>query len=618
MQDWRGAPRIAEIFEREKGPADLFGACIILSHTGFEQLTAQSWREHARAGSEAVQFEIAQMNNGGALADAADDAIRRHTAQQGSEIGIVGRIFAHDGVLDRTADLGVDEAPDRIKARVAIGTKIGFVLDVNRERNAASFSYFAQTGFEAHSVARIAARQYEDGWKTMLANERGLIDGPAVGGSDGGNDREISGERRNPVDELVIIGERDVIEKRVAAINHVGYAMLLQVAENSLVLDEIDRAAGIALPRKRRDRIHARRLGRTGRGGHADTPNGSLLQEFFTRHVGHLWSEITSSLYNDGFTVLELISSTVRDHAEALRSEFQSAKPFRHLVLNDFLTPDFCRQLMAEFPAFDPNKARNELGELGGKAVFTNLPRLGPAYARLDKMLGNREFLGFMGQITGIPDLLYDPDYVGGGTHENLHGQDLDPHVDFNYHPVTQLHRRLNLIIFLNPEWQEEWGGALELHLNPWLPPDENPLETIVPISNRAVVFETSEISWHGFKRISLPPEKRHLSRRSIAVYYYTKRRPEEEVASPHSTIYVPRPLPETIKTGHTLSQADVDLVRVLVARRDQQIRFLYEREKEFSTAVQVMMGSKAYRFYMTMILPLRKPWSWFKTRHLR
>jgi len=333
---------------------------------------------------------------------------------------------------------------------------------------------------------------------------------------------------------------------------------------------------------------------------------------------GSGWSEATFSLYNDEGTVLELISAAVRDRAESLRGAFQSAQPFRHLVMDDFLTAEFCRELMAEFPAFDANKARNELGEVGGKAVFTNLPRLGPAYGRLDGMLRNREFLGFMGEITGIRDLLYDPDYVGGGTHENLDGQDLDPHVDFNYHPTTHLHRRLNLIIFLNPEWREEWGGALELHVNPWLPAEENPLKTIVPVANRAVVFETSEISWHGFKRINLPAEKKNISRRSIAVYYYTKQRPADEVASPHSTIYVPRPLPDRFQAGTTLGQEDVDTLRVLVARRDQQIRFLYEREKEFSTAVQVMMGSKAYRFYMTVIQPLRKPWSWYKTRHLR
>jgi Rps23 Pro-64 3,4-dihydroxylase Tpa1-like proline 4-hydroxylase len=318
--------------------------------------------------------------------------------------------------------------------------------------------------------------------------------------------------------------------------------------------------------------------------------------------------------YNDIFTVLEFISAAVRERAEALRGEFQSATPFRHVVMDDFLTPVFCGQLMAEFPPFDPKKARNEFGEVGGKAVFMNLPQLGPAYSVLDKMLRNRKFLSFMGRITGIPDLLYDRNYVGGGTHENLDGQDLDPHVDFNYHPDTYLYRRLNLIIFLNPEWRKEWGGVLELHVNPWLPAEKNPLKTIVPVANRAVVFETSEVSWHGFNRISLPPEKRHLSRRSIAVYYYTKRRPADAAGLPHSTIYVPRPLPAHIQAGYTLSEEDVDALRTLVVRRNMQIRFLYGRDKEFSTAVQVIMRSRAYRFYMMMIHPLR---SWLKTWHL-
>ena len=316
--------------------------------------------------------------------------------------------------------------------------------------------------------------------------------------------------------------------------------------------------------------------------------------------------------------MLELIQPAIRDRAEALQREFETASPFRHLVMDDFLMPEFCGELLAEFPAFDREKARNEMGEVGGKAVMTNLPLLGPSYSRLDAMLRHRAFLRFMGEVTGIADLLYDPKYVGGGTHENLDGQDLDPHVDFNYHPVTQLHRRLNLIVFLNPEWRAEWGGALELHANPWRTEDETPVKTIVPVLNRAVVFETSEISWHGFRRINLPADKKHLSRRSIAVYYYTKRRPEAEVALAHSTIYVPRPLPEQIRAGHTLQPEDVEELQSLVSRRDRMIRFLYEREKEISPEARATVGSRSYKLYMKLIQPVRKPWSWFKTRHVR
>ncbi len=326
----------------------------------------------------------------------------------------------------------------------------------------------------------------------------------------------------------------------------------------------------------------------------------------------------SATRYNDRLAVLDLIQPDIRNRAEALNREFQSAQPFRHVVMDNFLDPAFCSELIAEFPAFDRGESLNEVGERGGKAVNTDLPHLGPAYARLDALLRDREFLRFMGGITGIPHLLYDRKYVGGGTHENRDGQDLDPHVDFNYHPLTHLHRRLNLIVFLNPEWEEAWGGSLELHVNPWLPEEEDRVKRIVPILNRAVVFETSEISWHGFKRIQLPPEKKHLSRRSIAVYYYTKRRPAAETAAEHSTVYVPRPLPDHMRAGYSLRQEDVETLRELMARRDMLIRFLYEREKEFSPSVRVMLGSKSYKLYMWLIQPVQKPWSWFKTRHLR
>ena len=270
---------------------------------------------------------------------------------------------------------------------------------------------------------------------------------------------------------------------------------------------------------------------------------------------------------------------------------------------------------MAEFPAFDREHARNEMGEAGGKAVFQNLRELGPAYARLDALLRSREFLAFVGRITGIPDLIYDPKYVGGGTHENLDGQELDPHVDFNYHPNTQLHRRLNLIIFLNPEWQAVWGGALEFHVNPWLPPEEDSVQTIAPIANRCVIFETTENSWHGFKRIQLPDDKRQLSRRSIAVYYYTKSRPANELAPNHSTVYVPRPLPAQIRAGHTLSEQDVAELRQVLARRDGQIRFLYDREKEISVVLFGILRAPWFRIFRACTWPVRKGLEWIGVR---
>lgn len=260
--------------------------------------------------------------------------------------------------------------------------------------------------------------------------------------------------------------------------------------------------------------------------------------------------------------------------AEAHASAFAGAKPFRHIAIEGFFQPSFLQRLRAEFPGFDERNALSEQGTVGNKAVVERLRGIGPAYAELDDLVRSEAFLGLVSKITGIPELLYDPWYFGGGTHENRHGQDLDPHVDFNRHPVTGWHRRLNLIVYLNPEWDEAWGGCLDLHRDPREPDDE--IIRLAPLDNRCVIFETNEISWHGFERIDLPEPRRDLTRRSIALYFYSETRPAEELADSHSTIYVERPLPAQFQPGHTLEEADLQVLRTLIARRDQHLQRLY------------------------------------------
>lgn len=282
--------------------------------------------------------------------------------------------------------------------------------------------------------------------------------------------------------------------------------------------------------------------------------------------------------------MLSALNAALLDPAVGLERQFASAKPFRHVVIDHFLDPAFCRELMDSFPAFDRHAAHNEYGEIGGKAVVPNITTLGPVYRRFDELMRDPQFLDFTSRMTGISGLLYDPEYVGGGTHDNQDGQELDVHVDFNYHPTTSWHRRLNLILFLNPEWEESWGGNLELLKEPFAA--EEDVKTVVPLANRAVIFETTESSWHGFRRITIPRDKR-ISRRSIAVYFYTRERAPQETAPSHATIYYQRPLADYIQTGYTLRPEDVQELRVLLARRDTQIKFLYEREQDFSQQLE-------------------------------
>lgn len=300
-----------------------------------------------------------------------------------------------------------------------------------------------------------------------------------------------------------------------------------------------------------------------------------------------------------------LLSEGLEAQAAQLRERFLSADPFPHVVIDPLLDPAFCRRLADEFPSATEDTAAGDHGVPGRKFTRPDLPALGPAYRELDRLLRSPDFLQLTSRITGIDDLFFDPDYVGGGTHENQAGQELDPHIDFNFHPRTQLHRRLNLILFLNEEWDDDWGGLIEFHRDPW-DPDSNQIHRVTPTWNRAVLFETSERSWHGFEQIRLPANKQGLSRRSIAVYFYTASRPPQEIAAEHATIYVPRPLPEHIRAGEVLSDADLTTIRSLLARRDQQIRHLYESETELRRALNRLIRHPLVRLWSSVKKRLR------------
>ena len=299
---------------------------------------------------------------------------------------------------------------------------------------------------------------------------------------------------------------------------------------------------------------------------------------------------------------LGVVSRSVVEQAASFAARFRTARPFPNLVIDEFLARGFCRKLQKEFPEFDPGQARNELGEIGRKAAYSNLAGLGPAYAELDGVLRSPEFLALIGRLTGINSLLYDPEYAGGGVHLNLNGQELDQHVDFNYHPSTGMHRRLNLLLYLNEDWQETWGGCLELQSNPRGPRERNEVLRVVPRANRCVIFETSERSWHGFSRVAMPDKTAHLGRRSVAVYFYTKDRPAGEVAPSHGTVYVPPALPEHFDVGRTLTAGDVEELQIMLRRRDTQIEYLYHRELEFSR----ILHSPTHRLAAMLTAPLR------------
>ncbi len=282
---------------------------------------------------------------------------------------------------------------------------------------------------------------------------------------------------------------------------------------------------------------------------------------------------------------LDRLAEPVLSNSDTLRQEFTGAQPFRHICIDNFLEDQFAERLLVEFPSFDRKLSINEEGAQSLKSVNTKIREISPAYEELYAFISSQPFLEFMSRLSGIPDLLLDPKMFGGGTHENRHGQELDPHIDFNYAEDHGLHRRLNLIVYLNKDWKTEWGGAIEIHSNP-RQPETNQIRAFDPLFNRAVMFETNEISWHGFPLIQLPEAERERSRKSISIYLYTKDRPAGEIAPSHGTFYVQRPLPARIAPSHVVTPEDVFELKSLLTRRDRWIELYQKMELDKNRSI--------------------------------
>jgi Rps23 Pro-64 3,4-dihydroxylase Tpa1-like proline 4-hydroxylase len=215
--------------------------------------------------------------------------------------------------------------------------------------------------------------------------------------------------------------------------------------------------------------------------------------------------------------------------------QYRDNSPCPHIHLTDFLKPSVARKMAGEFPALNTeawthykHHNENKLG-LSKREMFP--PTLGEAVDELN----SPEFVAWLSDLVGIPNLLPDPMLEGGGLHQSAQGGFLDVHTDFSMHHYHKnWRRRVNLIVYLNPGWREEWGGALEL----WDLPMTRCVAKYPPLLNHAVIFTTNEKSLHGFPDPLTCPENH--SRKSLALYYYTAE--EEANAVARSTDYHARP----------------------------------------------------------------------------
>ncbi|SDD28595.1 Proline 4-hydroxylase (includes Rps23 Pro-64 3,4-dihydroxylase Tpa1), contains SM-20 domain [Sphingomonas sp. YR710] len=198
-----------------------------------------------------------------------------------------------------------------------------------------------------------------------------------------------------------------------------------------------------------------------------------------------------------------------------LEAEFAAARPFRHIVLDDFLRLP-AGQVLPEFPApdwegwegFSDSYQRN-------KRFCGDIDRIPPLFQAMIHELSGPAFLSFMEKVSGVRGLIPDPYLVGGGLHCSGPGGILAPHADFHHYARLELFRRINVLVYFNTDWSAEDGGCLELFEKGAATAER----AVVPAYGRMVMFLTDDRSIHGFSR---PIAHQDRWRRSLALYYYT------------------------------------------------------------------------------------------------
>lgn len=230
-------------------------------------------------------------------------------------------------------------------------------------------------------------------------------------------------------------------------------------------------------------------------------------------------------------------SDYLRALASTLSASYRIAQPFPHVVIDGFFPEPTAQAVLDEFPgpeAIEWGASYADGQQL--KLACEDEARMGTSTRRVIAYLNSGTFLSFLEALTGIDGLVPDPYLKGGGLHQVRPGGFLKLHADFNWYARLKLDRRLNLLLYLNREWREEYGGHLEL----WDAEMQRCQRRIAPEFNRCVVFSTTDRSFHGHPDLLRCPPGR--TRKSLAMYYYTNGRPDSERSAPHSTLFKDRP----------------------------------------------------------------------------
>jgi Rps23 Pro-64 3,4-dihydroxylase Tpa1-like proline 4-hydroxylase len=202
-----------------------------------------------------------------------------------------------------------------------------------------------------------------------------------------------------------------------------------------------------------------------------------------------------------------------------LRSKFETSEPFNHVVIDNFFTDEVARNIFKDMPGYDADLDAKYDNAIEKKRTVQNWTKFSKNIYTAMTELVSQEFTKHLRYMTNEPELVADFGLHGGGIHLHQSGDYLNVHLDYDIHPKLDMKRKLNIIVYLNPNWKEEWGGNLGMwsHDNVTGQPKEL-IKSVAPAFNRALVFDTTQNSWHGVTEGITAPEGEY--RKSLALYY--------------------------------------------------------------------------------------------------
>jgi Rps23 Pro-64 3,4-dihydroxylase Tpa1-like proline 4-hydroxylase/glycosyltransferase involved in cell wall biosynthesis len=234
-------------------------------------------------------------------------------------------------------------------------------------------------------------------------------------------------------------------------------------------------------------------------------------------------------------------------------NEYRQAQPFPHMVIDDFLPPSLLNGVIDDFRNYNnwgwDNSDYSKDHQV--KKFFSPWNNDGDATLPINTKLilnyfNSPEVISMLEKLTGIEGLIADPTLLGGGMHKIESGGKLSIHADSRKHAITGNYRRINLLVYLNKDWNKEWGGSLQL----WNKDMTTMVQDIQPIFNRVVIFNTGSDTYHGHPHPLNTPNG--TSRISLALYYYTKENPDAEENGVTSAVWKDAPA-EVKKNGPTM-----------------------------------------------------------------